>query len=49
MQQDPAILERRLSERRRQMSLYGRRSTILTGAQGVGNTQLSPPTLLGAR
>lgn len=46
-QQDEAVLAARQNELRRQKSLYGRRSTILTGS-GVGNTGLSAPTLLGA-
>lgn len=46
MQQDEAVLAARQNEMRRQKSLYGRRSTILTGS-GAGNTGLSAPTLLG--
>lgn len=47
MQQDEAVLAARRNELARQKSLYGRRSTILTGS-GAGNTGLSAPTLLGA-
>jgi len=46
-QQDEAVLAARANERRRQQALYGRRSTILTGS-GVGASNLSAPTLLGA-
>lgn len=45
-QQDEQVLAARLNERRRQQSLYGRRSTILTGT-GTGPTKLQAPTLLG--
>ena len=47
-QQDPAVLAARTRERRRQLALIGRRSTITTGPQGVpeGRT-LGAPTLLG--
>lgn len=47
MQDDQAVLAARQNELRREKSLYGRRSTILTGS-GVGDTKLSSPTLLGA-
>jgi hypothetical protein len=45
--EDAAVLAARRNELNRQKSLYGRRSTILTGS-GAGNTGLSAPTLLGA-
>lgn len=45
-QQDEAVIAARQNEIRRQKSLYGRKSTILTGS-GAGNTGLSAPTLLG--
>jgi hypothetical protein len=45
---DPQILAARQAERRRQESMYGRQSTILTGASGVGPSTLGSPTLLGA-
>jgi hypothetical protein len=47
-EQDAAVLAARQNERRRQMSAYGRRSTILTGNSGAGDTSMMAPTLTGA-